>query len=138
MSIPLISAKQLGYKSGVKPGEGTCDRAVREDRELAVLSTWQQGAMADIRPLIRRHWVGRGSASTNGEYPSPQRRQHPGLAWSTWEVSVWLGMAASDLDGELRASHCSCYLTQSYTLITVARSALRSVGFVFPWFGKGT
>uniref|UniRef100_A0A8V0XTH3 Secretory immunoglobulin A-binding protein EsiB n=1 Tax=Gallus gallus TaxID=9031 RepID=A0A8V0XTH3_CHICK len=42
--------------------------------------------MADIRPLIRRHWVGRGSASTNGEYPSPQRRQHPGLAWSTWEL----------------------------------------------------
>lgn len=129
MSIPLISAEQLGHKSGVKPGEGTCDRTVREDRELAVLRPWQQGAMVDIRPLVRRHWVGRGSASTHGEHPSPQSRQHPGLAWSTWEVSVGLGMAASNLDGKLGASHCFCSLRQ-LCAHTVAHSALCSVFFL--------
>uniref|UniRef100_A0A8C2Y8E5 Uncharacterized protein n=1 Tax=Coturnix japonica TaxID=93934 RepID=A0A8C2Y8E5_COTJA len=40
-------------------------------------------------------------------------------------------MAASNLDGKLRASQCSCYLRQSYVLITVAHSTLSSVGFVF-------
>lgn len=129
MSIPLISAGQLDHKSGVKPGEGTCDRAVKEDRELAALRPWQQGAMVDIRPLVRRHWVGRGSTSTHGKHPSQQCRQHPGLAWSTWEVSVGLGMAASNLDGKVGVSHCFCSLRQLFSH-TVAHSALSSVFFL--------
>ncbi|OXB70370.1 UNVERIFIED_CONTAM: hypothetical protein H355_010146 [Colinus virginianus] len=86
MSIPLISAKQLGHKSGVKPSKGTCDRAVREDGNPSVFRLWQQGVMADIRPLARHRWVGRGSISTHGEHPSPQCRQRPSLAWSIWEL----------------------------------------------------